>query len=471
MKLTFWGAARQVPGSMFLLELDDGYKILIDCGLDMGKTEDKPIYPGASFPFEASQINTLVLTHAHLDHSGKIPNLLREGFEGQVLCTSPTLALSELLLHDSANLNQKKLKVYHKKKFLPIEKRPDIRPGDLYNERHVKEAIERFVPIAFHQKFNIKKGLDITMIPTGHLLGAGNVLFEVHEKGTIKRLLFSGDIGRKNYPLLPDPAIPPQVDYVVCETTYGNRLHTSAEDTRAELKRVIKQTCVDRPGRLIIPAFSIGRTQAVLYTLHQMYDEGELPPVKVFADSPLAQRSNMVYERSYKFLNQEAQEFRNRFGSLFDFDTLHYVETEKQSKAISNHNEPCIIISASGMMEGGRIQHHVRNNLANPYCTIMMVGYSAEGTMGHRLRYNTGILRVGSREMLVDCRIEETDAFSGHGDLNDLLEFVGHQKPELLKKVFLVHGEEGAMHDFKNSLGQRGYNSVEIPERGQTFEL
>ncbi len=472
MKLTFWGAARQVTGSMFLLELENNYHILVDCGMDMeAKKEEKPVYEGSSFPFEASTINLVILTHAHLDHSGRIPSLLQEGFEGQILCSSPTLDLAELLLMDAAGLNRKRLQAYHKRrKKAPVGIQKEKSIQNLYLERDVEKTIDQFVPIAFNRKFTVNKEVGVTLVPTGHLLGAANVLLEIKENGESKKILFSGDLGRLNYPLLPDPVQPPEVDYLVCETTYGNRVHTSTADTSDKLQKVIQETCVDIPGRLIIPAFSIGRTQALLYVLNRLCADGKLPPVKIFADSPLAFRSNKVYEKYYNFLNEEAKEFREEYDSLFDFDTLHYVENSRQSRQISNYAEPCIIISSSGMMEGGRIQHHIAQNLENPYCTVMMVGYSAEGTLGNKLLTGMKTVKIGKREVNVSARIASTDAFSGHGDQNDILKFVHSQKPNKLKKLFLVHGEASSMDDFKAIVSEEGYE-VETPAKGESFEL
>ncbi|MEH0154287.1 MBL fold metallo-hydrolase [Limibacter armeniacum] len=473
MELTFWGAAQQVTGSMFLLTLEDEYRILIDCGIDMGNlSETMPLYPGSNFPFDASLVNLVLLTHAHLDHSGKIPNLYREGFEGQVLCTSPTMALTELLLLDSASINQKKLKAYHRK--LSKGMAPEdfnFDPRDLYVEKDVYKAVDRFVPIQFHRRFNVKHGVHVTFIPTGHLLGAANILLEVEENGETKSIMFSGDIGRSNYPLLQDPHTVPQVDYLICETTYGNREHQSIQDATEAVEDVIRRTCIDKPGRLIIPAFSIGRTQAIIYTLHKLYAENKLPPIKIFADSPLAQRSNVVYEKYTGFLNEEANDFKREHGSLFRFDTVQYVEAMKDSQAIDNYHEPCIIISSSGMMEGGRIQHHIRANMENSYCTILMVGYSAEGTLGNRLLNSNGNIRIGTREYPIKANIEQTDSFSGHGDIHDLLKFVRQQDKVQTKKIFLVHGEGSSMEDFKSTLNKEGYNQVEIPEKGQKYQL
>ncbi len=481
MQLTFWGAARQVTGSMYLLELEDGYKVLIDCGLDMEKERretpvaypDRPSY--SVFPFEPSEVNLVLLTHAHIDHSGNIPNLFREGFEGQVLCTAPTLELTKLLLQDSAMIHQKRLNNYNKHKGKTRKNKapqqPPVQLNEWYVERHVKEAVEQFVPISFNNKFRVKKGVEITFMPAGHLLGAAHIVIEVNENGQKKSIGFSGDIGRYNYPLLLNPQPLPQVDYLLCETTYGNRKHQSVKQAEETLAEVIAKTCVDIPGRLIIPAFSVGRTQALLYTLHKLATAQQLPPIKVFSDSPLAFHSTKVFEKYSKQLNKEAQDFKEDNEVLFDFDNLVYVEDLKTSKAISNYQQPCVIISASGMMEGGRVQHHIAANLQNPYCTILMVGYSSEGTIGHDLLTGKKEIRIGDQLIPVLATVLNTDVFSGHGDQDDLLVFVKNQQKDNLKKLFLVHGEYQSMQDFQALLAEYGYQNVELPQKGQKYEL
>ncbi|MEN7547895.1 MBL fold metallo-hydrolase [Rapidithrix thailandica] len=472
MKLTFWGACRQVTGSMFHLELEDGYTLLIDCGMDMENAQEpQPHYPGSTFPFDASRVNTVLLTHAHIDHSGKIPNLLREDFEGQVYCTPPTLALAELLLKDSASIHAKKLKTYHKNKYKSGKKKVEGNPAEWYVDKHVNDSLRQFQGVDFNRKIKITPQLYATFIPTGHLLGAANILLEVEENGTWKKLLFSGDIGRNHYPLLSNPQTPPQVDYLICESTYGNRQHKSTDQSEEELEKVIQQACVETPGRLIIPAFSVGRTQAILYTLNKLYLQNRLPFIKIFADSPMAYQSNRIYERYASFLNPESQAFKEQHQSLFNFDNLSYIEKTKDSRALSGYNAPCIIISASGMLEGGRIQHHIKSNINNPNCTILMVGYVAEGTFGHDLLHKLKSLKVGSKEIPIAATIRQTDVFSGHGDLQDLLSFVGQQSPGTLQKLFLVHGEERSIQDFQQTLSEKGYQQIEVPERGQSFEL
>jgi metallo-beta-lactamase family protein len=464
---------------MFLLETDDGYKILIDCGTDLDKQKadkEKALGHYSLFPFEPSQINLVLLTHAHIDHSGNLPNLIREGYEGQVLCTTATLPLTEILLRDAAALNAKRVKeLQHEsggKKNKANKKKPRFNPLELYLEKQVHEATDRFVTVGFNQKFKVADNIYVTFIPTGHLLGAANIVIDVEENGTRKTIGFSGDIGRRNYPLLPDPQRMPPVDYLVCESTYGGRRHTDKDAPEAALARIIKETCVDQPGRLIIPAFSVGRTQALLYVLHKLYTEAGLPPIKVFSDSPLALASTRVYEKHINLLNKEAKEFYQDNGELFDFENLTYVQDMKQSKAIANYSEPCIIISSSGMISGGRVEHHVMTNLSNQYATILLVGFAAEGTLGNRLLKGMKSLSIAKdKEIPILASIKSIDVFSGHGDLDDLTEFVQWQQPERLRQIFLVHGEEESMESFRTHLGQHGYDHVEIPKWGDEFEL
>ena len=287
-----------------------------------------------------------------------------------------------------------------------------------------------------------------------------------------KTICFSGDIGRKNYPLLTDPMQVPEVDYIVCETTYGNRRHKTKISHEDALASVIQKTCIDAPGRLIIPAFSVGRSQALLFTLNKLYTERNFPKIRVFADSPLAYKSTKVYESFIGILNQEAKDFFNENQGLFDFENLVYVEDLKQSKMIKNYMEPCIIVSSSGMVQGGRVEQHIFDNISNPYCTILMIGYASEGTLGHELLNGMKVLKTKSgKEMSVEATIESIDIFSGHGDLDDLTSFVKWQDKTKLKNIFLTHGEYSSMLDFKAHLNNEGYMDVEIPEKGQAYLL
>ena len=476
MKLSFLGAARQVTGSMYLLELEDDYRILVDCGSDLERSrqnsQDVPTSPQSSFfPFEASSINLVLLTHAHVDHSGNLPNLYREGYEGQILCTEPTFALANVLLKDAASINQKRINELNASKKQRVKDRQAQLQKDLYLDRQVRETMENVVPISFNRRFRVADNVDVTFIPAGHLLGAAHIVVSVVENGEKKSICFSGDIGRKNYPLLVDPAPVPPVDYLICESTYGNRLHEDNSSPEDALADVIQRTCIDIPGRLIIPSFSVGRTQALLYTLNKLYTERDFPPIKVFSDSPMGFESTKIYLQHVKMLNGEAKEFYKENETLFDFENFEFLESSKASKAVSNYGEPCLIISSSGMVQGGRVEYHVAENISNPYSTILIIGYCAEGTLGWRLLNGQSTLTIKGKEHQVLANIEKIDVFSGHGDRDDLMEFVTAQSPETLKRIFLVHGEYESMEAFRDTLAEAGYPQVVIPKKGERFEL
>jgi metallo-beta-lactamase family protein len=462
MKLTIWGAAQQVTGSMHLLQTDN-YNILVDCGLDYER--DTWIEQNEAFPFSPADIDLVILTHAHIDHSGNLPTLIRFGFEGQILCTPPTADLTELLLLDSVNifLNKQRKKRRGKNGF-------SDGPKPLYLQKHVMETVDRFVTVGFNKPFRINGQISLTFIPVGHLLGAAAVVLSVEEYGNRKTIAFSGDIGRKNYPVLRDPETLPEVDYLVCESTYGGRNHKYTQSVEELLTETVNEACVKSPGRLIIPAFSVGRTQALVYSLNRIFSKGLLPRIQVFVDSPLAGYATDIFRKHHSLLNEEAQDFYKLLGDEFEFENLDYIQDMNASKAISNYYEPCIIISSAGMLEGGRIQDHLYYNISNYYCTILFIGYCAKGTLGHRLLRGDPVINLRHRELSVFATIKQTDLFSGHGDQNDLINFVKQQDPKKVKKIFLVHGEISAMEDFKGALSDIDYDAV-IAEKGKTYLL
>ena len=461
MKLTIWGAAKQVTGSMHLLQ-SGTYNILIDCGLDYEK--DTYQEENQYFPFDPASIDVVILTHAHIDHSGNLPTLVRMGFNGQILCTPPTADLTELLLMDSVNIFLGKQNKRSK------GKRAGSGPKPLYLHKHVMDTTDRFVTLAFDKDFNINENISLRFIPVGHLLGAAAVVLTVQEDGTEKKIAFTGDIGRKNYPVLVDPQPIPAVDYLVSESTYGGRVHSKGITIEEKLVETINETCIKFPGRLIIPAFSIGRTQALVYALNKIFSSGLLPPVKIFVDSPLASFATDVYRKHHHLLNEESQDFYSRKGDEFEFDELSYVQDKRESISISNYHEPCIIISSAGMLEGGRIQDHLYHNIQNYYCTILFIGYCAKGTLGNRLLRGDPIVRLRHRDLMVFATIKQTDLLSGHGDHDDLLNTVKNQPTDSLKRVFLVHGESKSMEALASAVNEAGYQ-VTIPEKGEVYEL
>lgn len=461
MKLTIWGAAQQVTGSMHLLQTDN-YNILIDCGLDY----EKGTYQEENefFPFDPSSIDVVILTHAHIDHSGNLPTLVRLGFAGQILCTPPTADLTEILLFDSVNI------FLSKQKKKPKRGRGNYGPKPLYLQRDVMETVDRFVTIGFNKVFKINGSIELTFIPAGHLLGAAAVIIAINENGVVKKIGFTGDVGRKNYPVLVDPEPLPPIDYLVSESTYGGRLHTNDKSLEETLIETIKETCIKSPGRLIIPAFSIGRTQSLVFTLNQIFSKGLLPPVQIFVDSPLANFATDIYRKHHQLVNEKAKIFYQTKDDEFEFENLVYVQDRKESESVMNYLEPCIIISSAGMLEGGRIQDHLYHNIQNYYCTILFIGYCAKGTLGDRLLRGDPIIRLRNRDLMVYATIKKTDLLSGHGDHQDLVENVKQQDPKTLKKVFLVHGETKSMDALALSLVDEGYDVVK-PLKGETIEL
>lgn len=464
MKLTIHGAARQVTGSMHLLEVDQ-YKILIDCGLDYEK--DRSIQSNENFPFDPSEIDVVVLTHAHIDHSGNLPTLVRLGFEGQILCTPATADLTELLLLDSVNIFMGKInksRKHNRKKHQHAAQQP------LYLQKHVMDTKDRFVTIGFNRPFRVNGDIELTFVPVGHLLGAAAAILRINDHSEEKTIAFTGDIGRKNYPVLNDPELLPQVDYIVSESTYGGRMHTKDKTVEQVLIETIEKACIKESGRLIIPAFSIGRTQSLVYSLNKIFTEGLLPPVKVFVDSPMAVAATELFRKHHNLVNSDARHFYQTNGDEFEFENLVYVETLQDSRQASNYFEPCIIISSAGMLEGGRIQDHLYNNIQNYYCTILFIGYCAKGTLGHRLLRGDPIVHIKDRELSVYATIKQTDVLSAHGDHEDLMNVARQQDKDKLRTIFLVHGEETSMQALAESLEEEGF-PVSIPEKDVSYNL
>lgn len=465
MKLTIHGAARQVTGSMHLLQVGQ-YKILVDCGLDYEK--DHNVMVNEDFGFRPEEIDVVILTHAHIDHSGNLPTLVRMGFNGQILCTPPTADLTELLLIDSVNIFLAKAQKGRSRG--RKHKHSSGGPQPLYLQKHVMDTVDRFVTIGYNKPFRITGDIELTFIPAGHLLGAAAAVLRINENGEEKSIAFTGDIGRKNYPVLNDPEPLPPVDYIVSESTYGGRMHSKGKSVQETLIETIEKVCVIEQGRLIIPAFSIGRTQSLVFALNKIFNAGLLPPVKVFVDSPMAARATSLYRKHHHLVNEEAQEFYNKQGDEFEFEHLTYVETLKDSRQVSNYYEPCIIISSAGMLEGGRIQDHLFYNIQNYYCTILFIGYCAKGTLGYRLLRGDSIVHIKDRDLAVYATIKQTDVLSAHGDHEDLINYIKGQDPNKLKGVYLVHGEATSMQAMADALEQDGYKVI-IPEKSISYEL
>lgn len=451
-----------------MLELENGYRVLIDCGLDY--EQQREFHRGAkvNFPFMPSSIDLMILTHAHIDHSGNIPTLVRQGFEGKILCTPPTAELTGSLLLDSLKIMEMELR---KKEANRKKGKKGSNQGSIYGYRDLNEAMERMITLHFDQDFVVNENLTIRFQEAGHILGAASAKLTVTEKGKKKVIGFTGDLGNYASKLMKDPTPFEDIDYLVTESTYGGRVHQAKRTPEEELMYFIDETCVKQPGRLVIPAFSVGRTQAIIFALNELYQQGRLPAIKYFVDSPLAIRTTDTYARHSEYMNQESQLFMKKYGALFDFEYLHYITDKRDSEKLQDHYEPCVIISAAGMVEGGRIQEHVRNNVRNAYCTILIAGFCAEGTLGHRLLSGQGHININGKDFPVFSKVDKTDAFSAHPDHAGLKNFIEASGGKKLKGIFLVHGEETAMMSLASDLELHDYKNVFVPEKLEQFEV
>lgn len=464
----FYGATRQVTGSMYLFTTEEGYKILVDCGLSYEQGEE--METNARFPFNPEEIDLVVLTHAHIDHSGNLPTLVHMGYEGQILCTEPTAALTDILLSDSASIQGMK----QKKRSRGNSKSSKAVNGykRLYGHKQVMDAVDRLITWPFGKIFEIHPGLGILFRPAGHILGAASVEIHFTEGGVKKVAGFSGDLGSPNSQIVVDPEPLQHLDYLVMESTYGGRFRKDRNEGEEVLEKFITETCVSKPGRLIIPAFSVGRTQAILYTIHKLFEKGRIPRgIRVFTDSKMGMFSTGIHLRFVEYLNSDAQTFLKKHESLFSFPELFFIENEKGRQILDNHKEPCIIVSSAGMMEGGRIMEHVTNHIQNPGCTFLIAGFCAPGTLGDQLLQGNSEVHFKGKTRTVYARIASTDAFSAHPDHDGLTGYI-RKTSELssLKAIFLTHGEEEAIRVLKQHLEPDGI-PITIPEKGEQIVL
>jgi metallo-beta-lactamase family protein len=457
MELHIFGAAQQVTGSMYMLVADSGFTILIDCGLDYEPTSSYLV--NHDFPFSPEDIDVVVLTHAHIDHSGNLPTLFRKGYKGSVICTEPTADLADILLMDSANIEMRKAKRSKKKKG---HKR-------LYGFKDVMDVRDALLTLPFHQPFKIHPMVEMKFIPSGHILGAGSVQLDVQEKGEVKRITFTGDLGNTDVPIVVDPEVP-ETDYLVMEGTYGNRVRNNTKSPEDVLKDQIEETCLKRGGNLIIPAFSVGRTQSILFTLNKLYRSGRVQPVQVFADSPLGLNSGKIHTKHSRFLNQEAQEFLEEHGTLFGFKEAYLVEDEYDQEYMDDFGGSCIIVSSAGMMEGGRIKDHIARNIHDAKSTILVAGYCSPGTLGHDIQTKS-VVTVKNAVFNVFSEVTSTNVFSAHPDQSGLVQYAeAAQDKKPIKKLFLTHGEVDALESLKGIL-QSKISSIEIPKKNQMYTL
>ncbi|HEV7380137.1 MAG TPA: MBL fold metallo-hydrolase [Dyadobacter sp.] len=466
MHIQFFGAARTVTGSKHLITTEKGTKILLDCGLFQGIQTDEF---NRNLGFKASGIDYLILSHAHIDHSGLIPRLVRQGFSGPIYCTAPTADLCKIMLMDSAHIQEKDLERINERR--KKQGRPLLE--ELYNAEDAQRALSLFKTVKYGQTFNLGPDDEVSVFLTdaAHLLGSAAVHLSIPDKGTFKQITFTGDIGRPDDRILRKPDVFPQADIIICESTYGDRLHEKEIDMQGHLLQIVHETCVEKRGKLIIPAFAIDRTQELIYALDQLSSSGKLPHIPVYIDSPLAINATRVMKEHEEFFNPEILEYIEKDGDAFAFPYLHYVSDVNESKAINDHKEPCIIISSSGMAEAGRIKHHIRNNVEKENCTILLVGYASANTLAGALKRGDKQVNIFGETLDVKCRVATMDSFSGHGDYNEMIDFLSCQTPERVGKVFLVHGEYETQIAFKLKLQAKGYQNIHIPALYESLEI
>lgn len=467
MQIEFHGAARVVTGSKHLLTLDSGTKILLDCGLFQGMGADtEPL--NRHFGFDPAAVNHLILSHAHIDHSGLIPRLVREGFRGRVYCTPATRDLCDIMLRDSGFIQEADVAYVNKRR-----KTRGMKPIDpLYTMEDAVNCLDYFEEVPYDTWFELGDEFSFCFTDSGHVLGSAAVNMIIREPKGTRRLCFTADIGRPGDQILRKPAPFPQADYIICESTYGDRLHEPVINAEEHLLRVVIETCVMNKGKLIIPAFSLDRTQELIYALDKMEQAGKLPPIKVFVDSPLSVQTTRVVEKHVDLYNEEIREYMKTGDQHpFYFKNLHYITDVSDSKKLNDLDEPCIIISASGMAEAGRVKHHIRNNISKPECTILMVGYCTPQSLGGRLKAGEKVVKIFGDEFMVKARVESIDAYSAHGDYEEMLQYLSCQNPALVKEVFLVHGDTESMTAFSIKLRETGFKEVSIPSQGDSVTI
>jgi metallo-beta-lactamase family protein len=459
MKIAFHGAARVVTGSKHLLTLKNGKKYLLDCGMFQGLGQQTDEL-NRNWGFNPAEVNTLILSHAHIDHSGLIPKLVKDGFGGRIYCTPATKELTSVLLEDSAHIQQDDIKYINKRR--KAQGLPRLEP--IYDEQDAAGAEQLFVPVEYDTWHIVDEHVQVMYTDAGHIIGSAAVHLIIDEDGKKTRLTFSGDVGRYSDIILKSPEVFPQADYILIESTYGNSLHDSVETTPALLLQWIEKTCLQKKGKLIIPAFSVGRTQELLFALNQMEGEGRLPPLPYYVDSPLSIEATEIVKKYPQYFNKTIQKVLETDKDPFSFKGLKYIQTVEESKALNYSNEPCVIISASGMADAGRVKHHISNNIENSHNTILMVGYCEPHSLGGRLMAGAKEVHIFGIQHEVHAEVGSIRSMSAHGDYEDLTQFLACQDARLVKKLFIVHGEYEVQQAFQQRLIKKGFADVEIPE-------
>jgi metallo-beta-lactamase family protein len=465
MRINFDGATQTVTGSQHLLTIN-GHNLLLDCGLYQGKRQES-YERNSNFPFEPGKIDAIILSHAHIDHSGNLPNIIKLGFRGPIYTTSATAHLANIMLIDSGHIQEEDVVFVNKHKVKNNE--PTIEP--LYTQEEAALVAQYFNPVDYDQPFEPVPGVTARLLDVGHILGSAEVVLDIEEKGQKMRLWFSGDIGRRNLPLIRDPILPDWTDYLIMECTYGDKPHRDPELAYEELRQVVERT-LDRHGKVIIPAFAVGRTQEIVYALHQMFESHKLPSVPVYVDSPLAVNASDIFKMHPECFDEQTRAFikADKHHTALGFDRLIYTRSVEESKALNTRMDPMIIIAASGMAENGRILHHLRNNIGNPKNTILIVSWQAPYTLGRRLADREKRVRIFGEEYEVKAEVATIGGLSAHAGQDFLVEYALRVKGRV-KQVYLVHGEPTPAGALSEKLVEAGMNKPAYPGWQESVEI
>lgn len=466
MEISFFGAARTVTGSKHLIKTNHNKHILLDCGMFQGLGEQGRLF-NRHFGFDPREIDFIILSHAHIDHSGLIPRMVSDGFKGKIFCTPETFDLCEIMLMDSAHIQESDISYINKRR-----RKRGLEPYKaLYTVQDVYDSFNYFEPIPYNQEYSIDENIKFIFTDAGHILGSAITSLTIKEDEKETRIAFTGDLGRLHPNIIREPQPFPQCDFLITESTYGDKIHPAEEATSEKLLRIVIETCVMKRGKLIIPAFSVGRTQEIVYALDRLENQGKLPRVKVFVDSPLSTNATDIMKNHPDCYNNKVLAYMKNDPDPFGFSRLEYIRNVSDSKKLNKLKEPCIIISASGMAEAGRIKHHLANNINNPDNTILIVGHCEPESLGGRLAAGNKEVRIFGETYAVRALVEEISSLSAHGDSKEMMDILSCQDISKIKKTFLVHGEYGTQLRFKEKLENAGYKNIEIPEKGANFYL
>ena len=468
MTIQFLGAAQEVTGSKHLITTNSSKTILLDCGMYQGKGMETDA-ANRELGFDPKDIHYLLLSHAHIDHSGLIPYIYKLGFRGKIYCTAATRDLCQLMLQDTAFIQEQDVRWYNKK--MDRQHKPKIQP--LYTIAEAQAVMKLFHTLEYDTPYRLDEEIEIQFTNSGHMLGSAIISVSIQEDGHIKRIAYTGDIGRSKSHILSSPQVFPQCDYLICESTYGNRLHDDYHMTEEYLQGIVEETCMYKKGKLLIPSFSVGRTQEIVYVLNELYNDGRLERVPVYVDSPLSANATQIFRRHADTLNEQVRDTMRYDDDPFGFNSLHYITDVKDSKALNRSEQPCIIISSSGMLEAGRIKHHVSNHIDDPRTTILIVGYCTPSSLGARIQDpNLRFVSIFGFDHRIRAQVTKIEGFSGHGDYREMIDyFTTSQDIQQICQTFIVHGEQRAQVAFKAHLEDAGFQGVHIPQKGESIEL